>query len=373
MGFPSQFMPAVAFLDVISTIAATIHLGILPFDQTPSAIQTVLSTVGADVSFLDRIRGKSASAKVINAAAASLAKVNPPRRGLLFIVLAVCLARCSSIFTIWKSITAGISRVRSGEASIDFSGQAIGYSAICIISMLVNLSILNLLFQTHTIGSAYPDTSIYGIISQLNGSSLAAEQLIISAIEWILFVLFMGTNRSLINPSAASSASRTNQRNTAAPAIQESTPVSGISQANKKKDYGALSQSTQPSELTESEGQRTNDSSTKHITSPPTVPSSEGQTTIDPSSHDESKRAGDVSLDTERNASTSATSAQNTMGDATPSDIVDMPSDRKQGKEDARDRLRQARENGKVRRRSLWKKIRGKASLGNSNNAENES
>lgn len=368
MGFPSQFMPATALLDVITTITATIHLGILPFDQTPSAIQTVLSSVGADVSFLDRLRGKSASAKILNAAA-SLSKAQTPRRGLLFIILAVCLARCSAIFTVWRSVTTGISRVRSGDTSIDFSGQAIGYSAICIISMLVNLSILNLLFQTHTIRNSNPDTSIYGIISQLNSSSLAAEQLLVSAIEWILFVLFMGTHRSLVNPPPAPV-----QSNTAAPAIQGSTSVQELTQANKKKDYGALSQTAQPSDLTEVEGQSSNDSTLIKTSSHAAVPSSEGQTLVDSTSHDEVKRTGDASLDTQRNASTSATSAQNTTtGDATPSDIVDVPSDRIQGKEDARDRLQRARENGKVRRRSLWKKIRGKASLGNSNNAENES
>lgn len=364
MGFPSQFMPVAALLDVITTITATINLGILPFDQTPSAIQTVLSTVGADVSFLDRIRGKTVSAKVLNAAA-HLSKSTTPRRGLLFVMLAVCLARGSVIFTIWRSITASVARVRSGDTSVDFSGQAIGYSAVCIISMLLNLSILNLLFQTHDVN---PDTSIYGIVSQLNASSLAAEQLLVSALEWILFVLFMGTHRSLINPPAAPV-----QRNTAAPAIQGSTSVQELTQANKKKDYGALTQSAQPSEPTEAEGELSNDSTTFNSSSHIALPSSEGQTLVDPISHDETKRAGDASLDTQRIASTSATSAQDTAGDVTPSDIVDVPSDRKQGKEDARDRLQRARENGKVRRRSLWKKIRGKASLGNSNGAENES
>lgn len=370
MGFPSQFMPAAALLDVITTITATIHLGILPFDQTPSAIQSVLSTVGADVSFLDRIRGKSVSAKVVNAAA-SLSKATAPRRGLLLIILAVCLARCSAIFTVWRSIVTGVSRVRSGDTSVDFSGQAIGYSAICIISMLVNLSILNLLFQTHNFTRySNVDTSVYGIISQLNSSSLAAEQLLVSAVEWILFVLFMGTHRSLVNPTAAARA----QRNTAAPAIQGSTSVQDLTQqASKKKDYGALSQSAQPSESTEAEGQSSVDSTTLNTSSHAAAPSSEGQTLIDSATHDETKRAGDASLDTQRVASTSATSAQNTAGDLTPSDIVDVPSDRKQGKEDARDRLQRARENGKVRRRSLWKKIRGKASLGNNNNAEDES
>lgn len=186
-------------------------------------------------------------------------------------------------------------------------------------------------------------------MSHMSASTLAAEQLIISAVEWILFLLVVGTNG--LRSGAVSSSSSTNanfdaiqtpstteeqqqgyeinieptQEDLKERQVDERAPAPPIKEANpftesKKKDYGALSQS-QPIE----------ESSVSKQAAP-----QENSPASTSTSNDDSERPSAIS-----------------------SDIVDVPLDRKSSMQGARDRLQRARENGKIRRRSIWKKIRG--------------
>lgn len=359
MGIPHQILAIIATADALATTAASLNLGLLPVPQVSKKWLDTLVHVGSHSSVWERIRGK-ASATITNTVI-NVVQTTPPRK-LLFVMLAVCLARCSAILTIWSGVVKTVNSVRAGAPGEDLSGSAIGYSAVCIVSMLVNLSVLNLLFQTHGLGHYKQETSVQGILKQMDTSSLAAEQLIISAVEWILFVIFMGTNRSIVNPSPSGQrrAAPALDRQLTLPAVNEPALV----EVQKKKDYGALSETPQPVSVTPAEG--TADVSQASATGPSTG-------SLEHPMDTDGKRVGNASLDSERNASTLATTAQRTAGDVTPSDIMDVPSDRKQSMQDARDRLQRARDNGKVRRRSLWKKIRGKTSLGGSSNAESQS
>lgn len=348
MGLPHQLIAALASTDILITVAASLNLGLLPFPNAPSLLQDALIRVGAKpVSSWDRLfRVQDTLSHTLKHAATT-----PPPRKLIFVILAVCLARCSAILSIWASVAKTVSAARNGAPGEDFSGRAIAYSAVCVISMLFNLSMLNLLFQTHTFGSARPDTSVQGILKQLNTSSLAAEQLIVSAAEWILFVLFIGTNKWLM-----ARASRSNrQAISAGPAqaqdeSEEEPVVETAEQAAdpQQQTYGALGHSRQLSSRS--------------------VASARNAAGTQPEATDNVSPMADTSLDSSTQNALHSES-QTLAGDATPTDIVDVPTDRQQSKQDAKDRLQRARENGKVRRRSLWKKIRSKTNLRGSSNA----
>lgn len=220
--------------------------------------------------------------------------------------------------------------------------------------MLLNLSALNTLFQSHYDLSrdniANIDTSVVGILKQLNASSLAAEQLLLSGLEWILFVICIGTNKELARPATSEERNERAIRS-ALPASQgtsaPSQAPSGPSSIPPSKSYGALSEPRHVSDTNVTESQEMEASSTQGIGVDDGV---EGN-----------KDHNGVHMPSEE-----STVTDTVQGDANASDIVDIPSDRSQGKQAAKDRLQRARENGKVRRRSLWKKIRGKASSGNS-------
>jgi hypothetical protein len=210
----------------------------------------------------------------------------------------------------------------------------------------MNLGNLNTLFQSR---GAPPDAMITTILLHMSASSLAAEQLIISGIEWLLFVVVAGTNGLT---AGADEAGRTT---TSTPAITDSTPAAATEEeaqtieADKtayyeeepqeseaqtqkpKKDYGSLTD-LQP-RAAPMAGQDA-----------PEVPSDNVASHLGPQPSSSTTLNGDDSPDPS----------------AMSSDIVDIPTDRKASQMGAKERLLRARENGKVRRRSLWKKIRGK-------------
>lgn len=347
MGVPHHLIALVASTDVLVTVAASLNLGLLPLPNAPSIIHDALIKVGArPPSAWERLFGVANVGHVKGAVVQTLkhGATTPPRK-LLFFILAVCLARCSAILSIWGSLAKTVSSVRRGGPGEDFSGRAIAYSAVCVISMLFNLSMLNLLFQAHTLGMARPDTSVSGIMKQMNTKSLAAEQLIVSAAEWIVFVLFIGTNKWLIaRPSRTVRPSHNDQ-------TQQASSSEGplIETAEEETDttqkYGALGHTRQLSSRSIRNAVANTESgqsaTSADLLTPPTA---------------------DTSLDSSTQNAVHSES-QTLAGDATPTDIVDVPTDRQQSKQDAKDRLQRARENGKVRRRSLWKKIRSKANL----------
>lgn len=123
MGFPHQVLPTVALLDVASALAASLRLGLVPSPR--------LFGAAGQTSFLDRLFA-STTAPTLASQAANAVVTNPRR--LLFVMLATCVARCFVIVIVWSSVKVGIQAGRVGARSEDYSGRAIGYSAVCIVS-----------------------------------------------------------------------------------------------------------------------------------------------------------------------------------------------------------------------------------------------
>lgn len=283
-------------------------------------------------------------------------------------------------------------------------------------SILVDLFTLNSIFQSRGITQkGHTDTSISGILGKLDSSSFAAEQLLASFVEWILFVAIMGTNRSLAGSSSSSRHAARSQetseqervvpvrgyaledpgpvsKDTSTDSKQaESGPAEAASGANdslqsKPKEYGAIGRSHPSSNALDTVGSE--GKSDTHASSANGKPAA-GPLDSTAASHGDVKAAPS----TEQNGSSSglngtsggatndASADQSTIGDGAldphrsslaaegstagdSSDIADMPRDRKSSMQMARDRLQRARDSGRVRRRSLWKKIRGKGDDG---------
>lgn len=168
----------------------------------------------------------------------------------------------------------------------------------------------------------------------MSASSLAGEQLLVSAFEWILFVVVVGTNGAYAGPDitavdAIADSQRAPMSSTTTPAAitQQATDEQVPVETRNKKDYGALTQSS--------------------AVDAPTAHPAKGVAGASPDA-----------------PSSSSTSNEDSVEPSASSDIVDIPQDRRASMQDAKDRLQRARENGKVRRRSLWKKIRGKGKDG---------
>lgn len=125
MGFPHQVLPIVAVLDMITALAASIHLGLVP---TPRFLTIQgYSTLG---SLFNRMRG---SAPVFASHTILIEQANP--KNLLVLMLAICFCRCLVILIIWASIKGGIQRGRTGGNSEDYSSRAVSYSLVCIVSV----------------------------------------------------------------------------------------------------------------------------------------------------------------------------------------------------------------------------------------------
>lgn len=218
-------------------------------------------------------------------------------------------------------------------------------------SVLLNLSNLNLLFQTR---GAPPNASITAIMAHMSASSLAAEQLIISGIEWVLFVLVVGTNG--LYAGSSTSAEPTLQN----PAPDSNGATSGEAEAeveaeDQVKTSEPKAADIKNAEATEEEEEEVIQKRVKSYgdltdANSPSGPLEEAnaETSAAPSSHEQGPSSTDLSNDDSEEPS------------AVSSDIIDIPKDRKTSIMGAKERLNRARENGKVRRRSLWKKIRGK-------------
>lgn len=237
--------------------------------------------------------------------------------------------------------------------------------------MLVDLSILNLLFQSRGLTKHdRPDTSVRGILGQLDASSFAAEQLFVSALEWIFFVVVMGTNKALTGQNAAdevpvleqeqpsaldAAKGYTIEAETSFPTSPTTNATAGQSPGTaahgSKKDYGSIGRALPPAESSNGglaapvAETSTNSAPSAAVIAAAAFPPSAAEAAVNGS--------GEASAD---NSTLGVDAADGGDG----SDIVDMPRDRRQSMQGARERLQRARENGKVRRRSLWKKIRGK-------------
>lgn len=208
---------------------------------------------------------------------------------------------------------------------------------------------LNLLFQSR---GAPPDSKISTVLLHMSTSSLAAEQLMISGAEWILFLLVVATNgmssgstvrevrvpTTAAGPAVIVASSEGQGEEVAIAEVQE--PLD--SEIKKKKNYGALTDSSITTNETPSAA---------IVGAVPVLPTT---TLIDTT--ELSHGATESSLTNTSNLSTEADAAEQSVS----SDIIDIPKDRRSSMHDAKERLFRARENGKVRRRSLWKKIRGK-------------
>jgi hypothetical protein len=208
---------------------------------------------------------------------------------------------------------------------------------------------LNTLFQTR---GAPPNASLSSILLHLSASSLAAEQLVISGIEWLLFALVAGTHglssggpdsddalattQEILDINIASEEEAVEEEQEEAERAEEedTTEVQASpekpevqEQVKSQKDYGSLTE-LRPAAQSEPSEQ------------PQEFPSTSNEERIPSSSTTSNTESADPS--------------------AMSSDIVDIPKDRKASMMGAKQRLDRARENGRLRRRSLWNKIRGK-------------
>ncbi|UZJ54576.1 hypothetical protein CBS101457_003896 [Exobasidium rhododendri] len=183
----------------------------------------------------------------------------------------------------------------------------------------------------------------------LSTSSLAAEQLMISAAEWLLFLLVVATNglnsgpniqevRAPTTPAGPPVLIATASAEEDAAAVARTNEAVGIAEPaiNSTKSYGSLTDSI------------TARTPVAVMESAPAETAQQGHTPHEPSLTNTSNESADMDA----------------AEPLTSSDIVDMPKDRRTSMADARERLFRARENGKVRRRSLWKKFRGKGKDG---------
>lgn len=212
----------------------------------------------------------------------------------------------------------------------------------------MNLGNLNTLFQSR---GAPPDAMISTILLHMSASSLAAEQLIISGIEWLLFVIVAGTNGLTAGPDEAErpiTSTTVNGELAPAPTLEED--VQTIKRGETAHDEGVAQQ-------IESQAQRPAKKDYGSLTADlpaHTAPMAEQVAPEEPGDNVASHHEPQPSSSTTSNGDDSPDPS------AMSSDIVDIPTDRKASMMGAKERLLRARENGKVRRRSLWKKIRGK-------------
>jgi hypothetical protein len=138
MGFPHQVLPLVAAVDIITAVAASVHLGLLPLPRS-------FTFQGHSMlnHFFSRLQGTTpafASHRIV------IEQSNPKK--LLLWMLVICIVRCVVIITVWTSIKKGIQNGRVRSRSEDYSSRAILYSIVCVVS--ANLRWNNLIIRSPT-------------------------------------------------------------------------------------------------------------------------------------------------------------------------------------------------------------------------------
>lgn len=135
MGLPLEVLAGVATLDGVATVASVLHLGVFYIPQAVTNSSILQSTtVGSKVSsFFHRLSGNAAFASSSQAITVKVDKQNAPRK-LLFVLLVTCFARCGFILMTYFNLSKAIVQRRAGAAAQDWSGTAMAFSIVCVVS-----------------------------------------------------------------------------------------------------------------------------------------------------------------------------------------------------------------------------------------------
>lgn len=401
MVLPSAVIHVVAAIDLISTTVLSLQLDPIPVVHKPHP---------SDSSLFKSLHQK------VKAGPLSTSASKPSAHRLLLFVYLVCVARCLTLFIVGFGVSKSQRRYHAPSTSATTNGQTepsssssssgggairsqtqsgpLSVAGVCFFSFAANTFVLNLLFQARPAHVAFIGTG-------LTISGLVGGQVVLSLLEWVLFVLVVGADRNGNVSGASSSRSAVDAPSQDQPTVDgayeindanlvtdvRQTSKSGASTSAAQNIVNDATQASSDLKGKAQEGTKQTDYGTFGTTNP--VPGT--STSIALAQNDKAATVEPTSLaavstataksSSDFQASKASTSVNQSSAEPTlvgaderakakaqadtesSQDIVDIPEDRDASKLEARQRLDNARQKGKVKRRSIWEKVRRKSKV----------
>ncbi|PWN90721.1 hypothetical protein FA10DRAFT_122159 [Acaromyces ingoldii] len=390
MVLPSAVIHVVAAIDLISTTVLSLQLDPIPVVHKPHP---------SDSSLFKSLHQK------VKAGPLSTSASRPSAHRLLLFVYLVCVARCLTLFIVGFGVSKSQRRNHAPSTSATTNGQTepssssgggggairsqtqsgpLSVAGVCFFSFAANTFVLNLLFQARPAHVAFIGTG-------LTISGLVGGQVVLSLLEWVLFVLVVGADRNGNVSGASSSGSVVDAPSQDQPTVDgayeindanlvtdvRQTSKSGASTSAAQNIINDATQASSDLKGKAQEGTKQTDYGTFGTTNPVTGTSTsialaqnDKAATVEPTSlaavsTTTAKSSSDFQA-SKASTSVNQSSAEPTLVGAderakakaqadteSSQDIVDIPEDRDASKLEARQRLDNARQKGKVKRSAM--------------------